>query len=77
MASHEALFECNESSTCDVCGVALIAQEDEGYSVPGSGAYLWMRGDHASTERVPLCAGCASAIGMAALARWEIEEEEG
>jgi hypothetical protein len=75
--SHEALFESTESPKCDACGKPLIAREDEGYSMPGSGAYLWIRGDRVSIERVALCASCASAIGMTALARWEIEEEEG
>jgi hypothetical protein len=45
--------------------------------VPGQGVYLWARGDEMRIESVPLCASCASAIGMTALARWEIEEEEG
>ena len=41
------------------------------------GTYLWLRGDRVVLEDAPLCASCASAIGMTALARWEIEEEEG
>jgi hypothetical protein len=77
VGSHEGLFEPIESPKCDACGEPLIAREDEGYGVPGSGAYLWIRGGRVSIERVPLCASCASAIGMTALARWEIEEEEG
>jgi hypothetical protein len=38
---------------------------------------MWARGDSVRFEKAPLCASCASAIGMTALARWEIEEEEG
>ena len=34
-------------------------------------------GDETRLETVPLCTACAAAIGMTALARWEIEEEEG
>ena len=44
---------------------------------PGQGVYLWARGDEVRFERAPLCPSCASAIGMTALTRWEIEEEEG
>jgi hypothetical protein len=78
-ASHEVLFEQAESTSCDACGrpVAVEDQGEEGYGVPGSGFYLWQRGDKVQLEKVPLCPSCASAIGMTALARWEIEEEEG
>jgi hypothetical protein len=61
---------------CDACG-GPVEDDDEGYSLPGEGVYLWTRGDEVRFERAPLCASCAAAIGMAALARWEIEEEEG
>jgi hypothetical protein len=47
------------------------------YGVAGSGMYLWARGGEVRIEAAPLCPSCASAIGMTALARWEIEEEEG
>jgi hypothetical protein len=75
VASHEVLFEHIERPECDACGAELAVEDEDGF--PGSGAYLWKRGDGVSLEKVPLCASCASAIGMAALARWEIEEEEG
>ena len=86
VASHEALFGETAASRCDACGEAI---EDEGagegeapgherrYGLPGRGVYLSTRGGEAHLESVPLCAACASAIGMTALARWEIEEEEG
>ena len=51
--------------------------EDEGFDVPGAGVYMWTRGSEVRFEKVPLCPACASAIGISALARWEIEEEEG
>ncbi len=45
--------------------------------MPGEGVYLWARGNEVRYEKAPLCPSCAAAIGMTALARWEIEEEEG
>jgi hypothetical protein len=78
VASHESLFVDVPASLCDACGRSLgDAEPTEGYGVPGHGVYLWARGDETRVENVPLCASCASAIGMTALARWEIEEEEG
>jgi hypothetical protein len=80
VASHEALFVDESLVACDACGGPLEEAEadpPEGYRIPGRGAYLWSRGDETRVESVPLCASCASAIGMTALARWEIEEEEG
>jgi hypothetical protein len=78
VCSHEELFVEVPSSRCDACGEP-IAETDgaDGYDIPGRGIYLWARGEETRLESVPLCASCASAIGMTALARWEIEEEEG
>jgi hypothetical protein len=80
VASHEALFERSEESRCDACGAVLPAageDTEEGFDVPGAGVYMWTRGEDVRFEKAPLCASCASAIGVTALARWEIEEEEG
>ncbi len=78
VASQDILFGDVPSSRCDACGVPIgEADEAEGYGIPGRGIYLSARGEEAHLESVPLCASCASAIGMTALARWEIEEEEG
>lgn len=78
VASHDVLFIEPESTVCDACGCSLGESEpDNGYEIPGRGVYFWTRGDETRIETVPLCASCASAIGMTALARWEIEEEEG
>jgi hypothetical protein len=80
VASHEALFATESEARCDACGAPLPPPaEDEGddFRVRGHGVYLWTRGDELRFEKAPLCAECASAIGMTALARWEIEEEEG
>jgi hypothetical protein len=77
-ASHEALFESAEALQCDACGAPLSeASDDDGYGIAGSGTYMWTRGDLVRFEKAPLCSSCASAIGMTALSRWEIEEEEG
>ncbi len=80
-AGHAALFDPLQESRCDACGAALLSEPDErepyGYGVRGRGVYLWSRGDEIRFEDAPLCASCASALGMVALARWEIEEEEG
>ncbi len=67
---------------CDVCGEALPSDEEDDpaaapFSMTGHGLYVWVRGDKVIYEEPPLCAACGIAIGMSALARWEIEEEEG
>ena len=78
VASHEALLASSEEARCDACDAIIPAVDgDEGFDVPGAGVYMWTRGSEVRFEKVPLCASCASAIGMTALARWEIEEEEG
>jgi hypothetical protein len=77
VVSHEALFVDTPASRCDACA-QLLGEDDasDGYGIPGRGVYLWARGEETRLETVPLCTSCASAIGMTALARWEIEEEE-
>jgi hypothetical protein len=78
VVSHEALFTATAHEACDACGAALPKEsESEAYELCGRGVYLWIRGGESRLEDAPLCASCASAIGMTALARWEIEEEEG
>jgi hypothetical protein len=78
VASHEVLFEPAPAMRCDACGVAMGGHEEgDGNGISGRGVYLWLRGSEVHLEDAPLCASCASAIGMTALARWEIEEEEG
>jgi hypothetical protein len=81
VVSHESLFDSSSPvERCDACGSVLpppTDEDDAGYSVRGMGVYHWVRGTEARFEKVPLCPSCAAAIGMTALARWEIEEEEG
>jgi hypothetical protein len=79
VVSHEDLFVERNAIRCDACGGALAvgaAEPDQSYGLPGQGIYMWARGDDVRFESAPLCPSCASAIGMTALARWEIEEEE-
>jgi hypothetical protein len=77
-ATHEALFLAEEPA-CDVCGRPLPAPDSaEADDEPtGSGLYVWTRGSDVHYEEPPLCAGCATAISVSAMVRWEIEEEEG
>jgi len=56
---------------CDACS-ELIEGEPA-----GRGLYVWTRGDEVRYEEPPLCARCATAIGITALTTWSVEEEEG
>lgn len=56
---------------CDACG-SLNKGEPAGH-----GLYVWPRGEEIRYEEPPLCAKCATAINMTALAIWSMEEEEG
>jgi hypothetical protein len=79
VVSHEDLFVERSATRCDACGGALAADAadpERSYGLPGRGFYMWARGAEVRFEEAPLCSSCASAIGMTALARWEIEEEE-
>jgi hypothetical protein len=78
VVGHEALFAPEEGpEPCDVCGELVPEDSGEGHAVPGRALYVWARGDETRREEPPLCASCAAALGLTALARWEIEEEEG
>ena len=76
VASHDILFAAKVERRCDACG-AHLSDDDDDSGLEGRGVYLWSRGGDITLEHAPLCESCASAIGMTALARWEIEEEEG
>jgi len=81
-ADHRLLFEevATESTRCDVCGEPAptdLRADSEGYAVGGSGLYLWTRGDEVRYEEPPLCGRCGTAIGVMALAQWDLEEDEG
>ena len=83
-AGHGVLFQDDEAHRCDVCADALDAadaqssdSEDSGFDVQGRGLLVWSRGEERRYQEPLLCASCATAIGVSALQRWEIEEEEG
>jgi len=80
-AGHGILFDEEETKRCDVCKDLVEAPEEEteeeGFSVRGRGMLLWTRGEERRSQEPPLCPGCAAAIGVSALQRWEIEEDEG
>ena len=82
-ASHAVLFESDEDR-CSVCSEVFrdapgADEEDEGEGAltRGRGLLLWTRGDERRYEEPELCPRCASTIGVTALHRWEIEEDEG
>jgi len=78
VASHEALFVSCAEARCDACGGELPSDADAELPLAtGHAVYMFTRGSESRMEHAPLCSACASAIGMTALARWEIEEEEG
>jgi hypothetical protein len=78
VASHDALFVSHAETRCDACGAELRSDaEADPPLATGRGVYIFTRGSESRVEHAPLCTACASAIGMTALARWEIEEEEG
>ncbi len=56
---------------CDACGAEIEGEP------AGRGLLLFVRGDHLLREEPPLCDRCAHAIGMTALQRWEMEEDDG
>jgi len=54
---------------CDSCGKSIEGEP------AGHGLYVWTRGEEVRYEEPPLCSSCANAIGLAALALWELEED--
>lgn len=64
-AADESEFEC------DACGEIVPGEP------AGRGLYIWSRGEEVRYEEPPLCGKCATAIGLTALALFNMEEEEG
>lgn len=56
---------------CDACSTVVPGEP------AGRGLYVWARGEEVRYEEPPLCARCATAIGLTALAMFSMEEEEG
>ncbi len=79
-ATHAVLFEPGPAC-CSVCAAALAEEDEEdgdgATRTRGRGLLLWARGDERRYEEPELCPSCASAIGVSASQRWEIEEDEG
>lgn len=78
-ASHAVLFE-GEGDRCSVCNRSVTdhaSDDDDPIHFGGRGLLVWARGDERRYEEPHLCPSCASAIGVTALHRWEIEEDEG
>ncbi|HVJ93707.1 MAG TPA: hypothetical protein VM580_28085 [Labilithrix sp.] len=75
-ATHAILFEAGDEC-CSVCAQPLEVEDDESTEVRGRGLLIWTRGEERRYEEPHLCPACASAIGVTALQRWEIEEDEG
>ena len=76
-ASHTILFEV-DAERCSVCSAVILESgADDETHIRGRGLLVWARGDERRYEEPHLCPECASAIGMTALSRWEIEEDEG
>jgi hypothetical protein len=71
MRKGDLLPVSDKKLACDACGKPIQGEP------AGSGLYVWTRGEEVRYEEPPLCAKCANAIGLAALAQWEIEEDEG
>jgi hypothetical protein len=56
---------------CDACDAPIDGEP------AGRGLYMWTRGEEVRFEEPALCGDCATAIGVTALAQWDVEEEEG
>ena len=53
---------------CDACEAPIVGEP------AGLGVYLWARGEDVHAEDAPLCAACATAIGMTALGAAEDDD---
>jgi hypothetical protein len=63
--------DLEEKILCDACNAPIEGEP------AGHGLLVFPRGDQVLREEPPLCERCALAIGMTALYRWEMEEEDG
>lgn len=70
-AAHAARSKSPTELRCDACD-----QPIEGEAA-GSGLYFWSRDGEVRWEEPALCEECATAIGVTALRRWAIEDDEG
>ena len=63
-----AVMPHDDQLRCDACSEPIDGEP------AGVGVYLWARGDDVRSEDAPLCAACATAIGMTALG---VDEDDG
>jgi hypothetical protein len=66
------LFAVEDGERCDLCGAHIAASDD---GAP-RGLYMWTRGSDVRWEEPPLCDACASAIGITAVGRVAVEDED-
>lgn len=68
--------ESDDSDRADdpTSSTTVVARQ---FAVHGRGLLVWSRGEERRYQEPLLCATCAVAIGVSALQRYEIEEEEG
>lgn len=68
-AALRAQRERSSETRCDACDRPVVGEP------AGRGLYMWTRGEETRFEEPALCAECATAIGVTALAAWSVEEE--
>jgi hypothetical protein len=67
-----------EHECCDLCDAPLpSASAPLEESSQSAGLYMWSRGDERRFEEPPICASCASSIGVSAWVRWTQGEDDG
>lgn len=54
---------------CDACDEPIEGEP------AGRGLYMWTRGEEVRFEEPALCETCATAIGVTAMAQWDLEDE--
>lgn len=64
-------FERDEELFCHVCDERIEGEP------AGHGLLVFPRGDSVLREEPPLCERCALAVSMAAMARWQAQEDDG
>lgn len=58
----------DEPPRCNACNQPITGMPG------GTGLLLWTRGDEVRFDEPPLCAHCATAIGVTAQWQWELDE---
>ena len=58
----------DEPPRCNACNAPIDGPPG------GSGLLLWTRGEEVRFDEPPLCAQCATAIGVTMLTQWELDD---